>query len=199
MFIQRQRSKYYGSLITKKIVDNTVSEQIASLVKNGGISSNPKEGPSSVSPNAKADTFEGHPTFGGDHNPDTILSGKNSDDGQVKDHNPNNEPIYARDSAYEEEMKKTLFNQDSYWKDNGYKLSDLQYDHIIPLEAGGTNTKNNVQLITKSADEANQAMEDYLGALYKDGKISRADAAKASIDYKINQTVSLTDVMNGKY
>ena len=194
-----QRSKYYGSLITKKIVDNTVSEQIASLVKNGGISSNPKEGPSSVSPNAKADTFEGHPTFGGDHNPDTILSGKNSDDGQVKDHNPNNEPIYARDSAYEEEMKKTLFNQDSYWKDNGYKLSDLQYDHIIPLEAGGTNTKNNVQLITKSADEANQAMEDYLGALYKDGKISRADAAKASIDYKINQTVSLTDVMNGKY
>lgn len=146
-------------------------------------------------------TFEGHPTYyTGQSGPvaSTIL-GENNDAGKIKGTNPNGEPIYARDAGLETSRKAEMYKADPYWKDNGYTLGDTQFDHIVPLEAGGTNTANNVMLISKVADEANQNFEDYLGQQYKAGNISRADAAKASIDYKINKTVSLTDVENGKY
>lgn len=141
-------------------------------------------------------TFEGHATYyGGSKGPDASkILGGNSDDGQVSGYNPNAEPIYKRDASLESSRRKELIAQDPYWS-----VTASQFDHIIPLEAGGTNTENNVMLISKVADEGNQQFEDYLGGLYKAGQISRADAAKASIDYKINKTVSLTDVMNGKY
>lgn len=145
--------------------------------------------------------FEGHPTYYTNQSgpvASEILSG-NYDDGQIEGKNPNGEPLYLRDSGLETSRKAEMYKSDSYWKDNGYTLGDTQFDHIIPLEAGGTNTANNVMLIPKVADQANQPFEDYLGKLYKAGKISRADAGKASIDYKINKTVSLTDVQNGKY
>lgn len=145
--------------------------------------------------------FEGHPTYyTGQTGPvaEDILGG-NPDDGKIAGKNPNGEPLYVRDSKLETSRKAEMYKADPYWKDNGYALGDTQFDHIIPLEAGGTNTANNIQLISKVADEGNQNFEDYLGAQYKAGAISRADAAKASIDYKINKTVTLKDVEGGKF
>lgn len=141
-------------------------------------------------------TFEGHSTYyGGSTGPDASkILGGNPDDGNISGYNPKGEPIYERDKALEASRRKELIKQDPYWN-----VTASQYDHIIPLEAGGTNTANNVMLISKYADEGNQAFEDYLGGLYKTGAISRADAAKASIDYKIKKTVSLNDIINGKY
>ncbi len=141
-------------------------------------------------------TFEGHTTYyKGAKAPDisTITSG-NPDDGQIKGYNPNGEPIYARDTKLEASRRKELIKQDPYWS-----VTQSQYDHIVPLESGGTNTASNIMLISTAADKGNQAFEDYLGGLYRTGKISRADAVKASIDYKINKTVSLDDVISGKY
>ncbi len=145
--------------------------------------------------------FEGHLSYyPSETGPDAakILAG-NSDDGKIKGKNPNGEPLFARDTAAEKNRKAEIYKADPFWKENGYTLGDTQFDHIVPLEAGGTNSSNNEMLIPKIADEGNQVFEDYLGNLYSSGRISRADAAKASIDYKIKQTVSLLDVMRGTY
>lgn len=141
-------------------------------------------------------TFEGHATYyGGSKGPDadTILNG-NPDDGKIAGYNPKGEPIYARDARLESSRRAELVKQDPYWS-----VTAPQYDHIVPLEAGGTNTANNVMLISKKADEGNNPFENFIGGLYKTGGISRANAAKASIDYKIKKTVSLDDIINGKY
>lgn len=146
-------------------------------------------------------TFEGHPTYySGQTGPDASkILGGNPDDGNIKGQNSNGEPLYARDAKLETSRKAEMYKSDPYWKKSGYALGDTQFDHIVPLEAGGTNTANNVMLIPKVADEANQVFEDYLGNLYSSGRISRSDAAKAAIDYKVNKTVSLLDVMRGTY
>lgn len=141
---------------------------------------------------------ETHASPYGSPDANSILAG-NDDDGTIKGYNPDDEPIFARDVKLEAQRRVELYNKDPYWQANGYALSDLQFDHIIPLEAGGTNTGDNVMLITKKTDQENQAMEDYLGRLYSSGKISRADAATASMDYKINKSVTLTDIEKGKY
>lgn len=143
--------------------------------------------------------FEGQTTKYG--NP-TIenLSNKTSDDGTIEGKNPKGEPIYKRFPLSESgKIHNELYNQDPYWKDNGYTKDDTQLDHIVPIEAGGTMSKNNLMLISKLSDQLNQPFEDFLGAKYAAGTISRANAIKASIDYKINKSVTLNDIKNGKY
>jgi hypothetical protein len=128
------------------------------------------------------------------------LSRVSSDDGKIIGKNPKGEPEYERFSVAESnKIKNDLFNQDTYWKDNGYNIGDTQLDHIIPIEAGGSMSMNNLMLISKMSDQLNQPFEDYLGSKYKAGTISRANAIKASVDYKINKSVSFTDIKNGKY
>lgn len=193
------KDAFWNDYVTKKIISSAVAEQIKALIASGGKA--PTGSGKAPDPGTGTAGFEGHPTyFAGSSGPDTdkILGG-NSDDGTIKGHNPNNEPIYARDVQLEASRKAEMFAQDPYWKQNGYTMQTTQFDHIIPLEAGGTNTANNTQLISQQSDEQNQPFEDWLGAQYKAGKISRADAAKASIDYKINKSVSFDDVKAGKY
>jgi hypothetical protein len=128
------------------------------------------------------------------------LSRPSYDDGQVDGKNPKGEPLYKRLSLAESSViKENLFNMDTQWKDNGYTIGDTQLDHILELEGGGTNTKNNLMLISKVSDQLNQPFEDYIGAKYKAGTISRADAIKASVDYKINKSVTFQEIKNGKY
>ncbi len=128
------------------------------------------------------------------------LSRVSTDDGEIASKNIKGEPLYKRFSVAESsQIKSNLFNQDNYWKDNGYTEADTQLDHIVPIEAGGTMSKNNLMLISNVSDQLNQAFEDYIGAKYKAGTISRANAIKASVDYKINRNVSLDDIKNGKY
>lgn len=144
-------------------------------------------------------SFEGQTSYYGNPSIES-LSKNNNDDGEVKGKNPNGEPIYKRFSlAQSSKIKSELYNKDSYWKGNGYSESDTQLDHIVPIEAGGTMTKDNLMLISNVSDKLNQQFEDYLGAKYKQGTITRTEAIKASIDYKINKSVSLDDIKSGKY
>lgn len=128
------------------------------------------------------------------------LSEAHPDDGAVEKKNPKGEPYYTRfPVSVSNPIRDQLYNGDPYWKDNGYTENDVQLDHIVPVEAGGTMTKDNLMLISKTADQLNQAFEDYVGEKYKDGTITRADAIRASIDYKIKKSVTMTDIKNGKY
>jgi len=129
-----------------------------------------------------------------------VLSSASPDDGKVVGKNPKGEPYYERPAvAITDAIRDKLYDSDPYWKDNGYNKSDVQLDHIVPFEAGGNMNKNNMMLISKLSDQLNQPFEDYIGEKYKAGTISRADAIRASVDYKINKSVSLTDIKNGKY
>ena len=188
-----QRGAYYNDLITKKLVTQEVSDQITQMIQNGGQSPVAQGGTGNA-------TFEGHPTYGKGSVPTLQNLLEVNPTTTIKSTNPNGEPIYNRLPVSEtDKIRQQLYNSDPYWKANGYTLSELQLDDILPVETGSGASINNFQLLTKSADDANNAMENYLGSQYKAGKISRADAAKASYDYKIAKTVSLTDIENGKY
>ena len=114
--------------------------------------------------------------------------------------NPKGEKFYDRMPLADSNALRTkLYNSDPYWVNNGYTLADVQLDDILPHEAGGNGTVNNMMLISKFSDQANQPFELYMIEKYKTGTITRAQVAKASIDYKINKSVTLTDVKNGKY
>lgn len=129
-----------------------------------------------------------------------MLQKTDPNDGTIRGYNPNNEPIYNRAPlSYTEPIRKELYASDSYWRDNGYSLSDVQLDHIVPVSAGGTNSKNNLELINNVSNQLNHPFELYVVEKYKNGTMTREEVIQASLDYKINKTVSLTDIKNGKY
>ncbi len=174
------------------MINTQKTATLSAIMKDYGVDS------SSIA-NLKASAFEGHSSNYGNPNVENLMQ-SHSDDGTVKGTNPKGEPQYERFSLTQsEKIKKDLYNNDSYWKENGYSISDTQLDHIVPIEAGGTMTKDNLMLISQASDQANQRFEDYLGQKYRAGTISRSDAITASIDYKINKTITLKDVENGVY
>jgi len=64
----------------------------------------------------------------------------------------------------------------------------LQLDHVIPLEAGGTNDASNLNLITTEQDGGDQQkLEDTLGSAVKAGKISQANVREYTIRFKATQ------------
>ncbi len=70
----------------------------------------------------------------------------------------------------------------------------LQLDHVIPLEAGGTNDAGNLNLITTEQDGGEQQqLEDLLGKAVKEGKISQANVREFSIRYKAGHGETLPD------
>lgn len=155
-------------------------------------------GQAESNPTINASAFEGYMGYVGDS---SKLGGTNPDDGDIKGTNPKGEPIYVRDAIKEDTAKKQLLNADPYWAQHGYSMGTTQLDHIIPLEAGGTMSMNNMMLIPTQSDQNNQTFEDNIGKLYAAGAISRADAAQASIDYKINKKITPTiqKIMSGTY
>lgn len=62
-----------------------------------------------------------------------------------------------------------------------------QLDHTVPLEIGGTNAKSNLKLIPKALDDANNSVENYLGAQLKANVINAQQAQKLNSDYKANK------------
>lgn len=66
------------------------------------------------------------------------------------------------------------------------QLSGLQLDHIIPLEAGGTNDPSNLDLITTEQNQTLNALaETPIATALKNGEISRANVREYLIRYKI--------------
>lgn len=77
----------------------------------------------------------------------------------------------------------------------------LQLDHIIPLEAGGTNDASNLNLITTQQDGGDQQkLEDLLGKAVKNGDVSRAMVREYVIRFKASQPgETLPDAMIREY
>lgn len=67
-------------------------------------------------------------------------------------------------------------------------------DHVIPLEAGGSNDVDNLNLIPAANNEGEQhTFENALGAAVKAGKITQAEVREYSIRYKVGQGETLPD------
>lgn len=68
----------------------------------------------------------------------------------------------------------------------------LELDHVIPLEAGGTNDEDNLNLIRGDQNKGEQhTFENTLGAAVKAGTISQAKVREYSIRYKVGQGETL--------
>ena len=74
-------------------------------------------------------------------------------------------------------------------------------DHIVPLEAGGTNDKSNLQLITtaQDGDAMNQPIEDFIGKELKSGDMTSAEAREISIRFKAGSGQTLTPELMKEY
>lgn len=80
----------------------------------------------------------------------------------------------------------------------------LELDHVVPLEAGGTNDESNLNLITTAQNMGEQhTLENTLGNAVKAGTISQAHAREYAIRYKVGvgETLpaAMMDEFNNKY
>lgn len=68
----------------------------------------------------------------------------------------------------------------------------MQLDHVIPLEAGGSNDRGNLNLITAQQDGGDQQkLENLLGDAVKQGKISQEKVREYAIRYKVGNGQTL--------
>ncbi len=85
----------------------------------------------------------------------------------------------------------------------GKDTSEWKLDHIWPLEAGGNNSADNLQLIPTEQWSTNTAVENLIAAKLASGSLSGAKAKEFSIRYKAGQGEILSpvymDLYNKKY
>ncbi len=62
--------------------------------------------------------------------------------------------------------------------------TDLELDHIIPLQLGGTNAIDNLQLIDKDIHAEYTAVGNYLGKLLREGNIEQKEAQQLIVDFR---------------
>jgi DNA methylase len=117
-----------------------------------------------------------------------------SDPGTVAGITPNGVTLYNRmsnESAVKAEME------------GGKIQPGTQLDHIVPLEGGGTNIIDNIQIISTQEDAINQPVEDFIGQHVKAGTMSLAQATEISVRFKAGLgqklTPSLMALYTGKY
>jgi len=61
---------------------------------------------------------------------------------------------------------------------------NIRIDHIIPLEIGGDNSEDNLRAVTIEVWEKNTPVENYLGGLLNENKISEKEAKEAITAFK---------------
>ena len=66
----------------------------------------------------------------------------------------------------------------------GAKKPEMKLDHTIPLELGGSNTKDNLKIVTTSQWRKYTPVENALGKALKANKISKKEAQKLIKDFK---------------
>jgi len=71
----------------------------------------------------------------------------------------------------------------------------VRLDHTIPLQLGGGNTKNNLELVPTEDWAAYTPVENYLGDLLRSGKIKKKEAQRLIAAFK-NGEVSFEDIQN---
>jgi len=66
----------------------------------------------------------------------------------------------------------------------GGKNPQMKLDHTVPLELGGSNSADNLKLVTTSEWSSYTKVENALGTALKAGKISKKDAQAEIIKFK---------------
>lgn len=90
--------------------------------------------------------------------------------------------------SYTEPIKQQQETAQGKTNDN----STLELDHVIPLEAGGSNDEGNLNLITTAQNMGEQhTFENALGAAVKAGQITQKQVREYSIRYKVGQGETL--------
>lgn len=73
-------------------------------------------------------------------------------------------------------------------KKAGADNPSVKLDHTIPLQLGGSNGKDNLKLVTTSEHAKYTPVENYLGKLLREDKISKKDAQEAIKAFKDGRT-----------
>ncbi len=180
------RNAYIKDLEQKKVVTPAVLKQITALAKSGISSSTDPTAP--IIPNGTKTSSS--------NIIDKVLTYAHAigTDPSSAFHD-----IFTGQSIKAVEKGQILVDRMSYAQSSADKadISNAQgmiLDHIVPLEAGGTNDKSNLQVISAEADGngVNQPIEDFLGQGLKAGKITGAQAREAAIRFKAGQGQPLT-------
>ena len=69
-------------------------------------------------------------------------------------------------------------------KTNKGAMANMILDHIIPLQLGGSNEENNLQLVERETWELFTPVENHIGKLLRSGKIKRKEAQQMITDFK---------------
>jgi hypothetical protein len=73
----------------------------------------------------------------------------------------------------------------------------MKLDHTIPLQLGGSNSEDNLKLVTTSEWSSYTPVENRLGELLKDGIITKNEAQKYIVDFK-NGDMTKEEIFNIK-
>ncbi len=76
---------------------------------------------------------------------------------------------------------------------------DFKLDHTVPLEIGGANNTNNLQLLTTDQWSQNTPVEDYLGKALNNGTITGTQAREYAIRFKAGLGEPLSDALMSEY
>jgi hypothetical protein len=69
-------------------------------------------------------------------------------------------------------------------KKSGANNPEMKLDHTIPLELGGSNSKDNLKIVTTSEWSSYTKVENALGKALKEKKISKSEAQRLIVEFK---------------
>lgn len=69
-------------------------------------------------------------------------------------------------------------------EERGGKNPEMKLDHTIPLQLGGSNSEDNLRLVTTSEWRSYTPVENQLGELLRDGIITKKEAQQYIVDFK---------------
>jgi hypothetical protein len=90
-------------------------------------------------------------------------------------------------------MERMGLQQSQAVKKKGGASKTDKLDHIIPLELGGDNSESNLRIVTNEEWKSYTPIENHLGDLLNEGKISEKEAQKLIQDFK-NKKITADDI-----
>lgn len=89
--------------------------------------------------------------------------------------------------------RMSLEDSTSVKEKRGGNNATMKLDHTLPLELGGSNSEDNLKLVTTAEWKTYTPVEDYLGKALKEGKVDKKTAQDLIAKFK-NKEVSFSDI-----